>query len=78
MKLPDRRDAVQRHFKKGHAGRVVNVFGCQTRRGRVHHLAPGPKTVLLIIAPIFRPSAQHALKCVRMRVDHAGQHRAIR
>ena len=77
MKLTDGGNAAQGHLEKCHARGVVNVFGRKSRRSRVHHFAPRPKRIF-VGGSIFRSSAQHALKGMRMRIDHAGQNRAVR
>src|SRR5436853_737115 len=74
VKLSDRSDTAERHFKKSHARGVVNIFGRQASRRAVHHLAPSPERSVRARAPLRAP-ANHALKCVRVCIDHAGQHR---
>ena len=77
VKLPDGGDAAERHLEKRHARRVIDIIRSEARCGAVHHLAPGPKTVLFVSRAMFRAPANHSLKGMRVRVNQAGQQRAV-
>jgi hypothetical protein len=62
MKFAHSRNAAERHLKKRHARGIVNVFRREARRGAIHHLAPGPETVLSVCSAVFGATSNHTLE----------------
>jgi hypothetical protein len=77
MKLPNGGDAAECHLEKCHARGVVNVFRRKSHGGAVHHLPPGPKTVLFAGAAIFGATANHPLEGVGVSIDETGKYGAV-